>query len=675
MTEGLSKDSLELTDLVANESPRLTPAFWVEKTRVQDRPDRQDGPDRLGAALWSPQRGKDGRDSYAKMREIRVGDFVLHLKDSAAIVGLSVVAAPLDTAFVGLKGTDSEGKVCYRIALQDFRLFDPPLRNEWLFDDPEIAEPLRAMSTRPPGRGLFFNRNLQPNQGGYLTEAPPSLLAALNTAYQKHTGRHLPGLPATFEDVADDDQEEDLGVTDGSEPAALRRSWVYSPGRQAVHWDEFYQDAIMALGWDAIGDFNLLETIQAFRQALEVDPGTEKDQGQNARMCFDFAHTMRPGDIIYAKRGRNSFVGRGIVEGDYHHDPSRRNYTNVRKVRWTARGEWPWPEKLPMKTLTEWTNFPALLEKAERLVTEVATPLPPQTLAAERQLYSIDDALSDLFMPRDTFACLVEIWEAKKNLILQGAPGVGKTFVARRLAYSLMGYRDPTRVRTVQFHQSYGYEDFVQGYRPSNTGFSLREGVFLNFCARAQADPAEHYVFIIDEINRGNLSKILGELMLLIEPDKRSPEWAVKLAYAEKAEERFYVPSNVFILGMMNTADRSLAVVDYALRRRFAFATIHPAFGEEVFRAHLVAYGVAEVTADQLIERMMALNDAIAADTTNLGRGYRIGHSFFTPGGVQGERGAAWYKAVVETEIVPLLQEYWFDQPDKVAHWRARLLE
>jgi 5-methylcytosine-specific restriction protein B len=446
-----------------------------------------------------------------------------------------------------------------------------------------------------------------------------------------------------------------------------------------VHWDEFYQDGIMALGWDGIGDFRRLKTVQAFREALEDDLGSDKDQGQNARMCFDFAHTMQPGDIVYAKRGRSIFVGRGIVEGDYQHDPSRQNYKNVRQVRWTARGEWTSPEKLPIKTLTDWTNFPALLKKIEGLVTEissgVADLLPPQKPAAERQSYSIDDALAGLFMSRDTFARLVQTWEAKKNLILQGAPGVGKSFVARRLAYALMDYKDPTRVRTVQFHQSYGYEDFVQGYRPSDKGFSLREGVFVNFCARALEDPGEHYVFIIDEINRGNLAKILGELMLLIESDKRSPDWAVKLAYAERAEERFYVPSNVFILGMMNTADRSLAVVDYALRRRFAFATIQPAFSQEAFREHLLACDVAEVTVDQLIERMTALNDAIAADTTNLGPGYCIGHSFFTPTNAEGERGANWYKSVVESEIMPLLQEYWFDQPDKVGQWRGRLID
>jgi 5-methylcytosine-specific restriction enzyme B len=434
----------------------------------------------------------------------------------------------------------------------------------------------------------------------------------------------------------------------------------------------------VALGWDDVGDFAPLVTLDDFRKAMGTTYGTEKSQGQNARMCFDFTRTMQPGDVVYAKRGRNTFIGRGVVEGDYQFAPDHPRFTHIRKVRWTARGEWSWPDLLPMKTLTEWTNSPHLLEKLERLISEVSTessgtPLPAAP-PAERQPYSVDDALVGLFMPRDEFTKLVRTWSAKKNLILQGAPGVGKTFVARRLAYTLMGYKDPTRVRTVQFHQSYGYEDFVQGYRPTGQGFALRDGVFLNFCTRALADPNERYVFIIDEINRGNLSKILGELMLLIEPDKRSSEWALKLAYAEKTEERFYVRGNVYILGMMNTADRSLAVVDYALRRRFAFATVTPAFGQEVFRQHLLANAVDEGTVDRIVERMTALNEAIAGDTANLGRGYCIGHSFFIPTDGDVERSTTWYNAIIETQIIPLLEEYWFDQLDKVNQWRIRLL-
>ncbi len=675
----MATDLVEAVDLQSDEPAPPQRTIWVEKTLVQDRTDRLEGPDRLGAALWSPQRAAGGRDIYASMREVKLGDLVLHLTDNDAITGLSVVAAMLDDTFRGVPGTAWADRPCYRVGLRDFRLLDPPLRREWFFADPEIGELLRALSGQPRGRGLFFNGKLELNQGAYLTEAPTTLVSALDAAYVRHADKHIPGLPAELQaGAASDEGEDSLGERAPAAPIERRRAWVYAPGEQAKYWDEFYQDGIMALGWDDAGDFAPFATLDDFRAAMDTTYGTEKSQGQNARMCFDFTRTMHSGDVIYVKRGRNTFIGRGIVEGEYQFAPDRPRLTHIRKVRWTARGEWSWPDLLPMKTLTEWTSFRQLLEKLERLVSEVSTetsqaPLPAAP-TAERQPYSADDALAGLFMPRGEFTKLVGTWSAKKNLILQGAPGVGKTFVARRLAYALMGYKDPTRVRSVQFHQSYGYEDFVQGYRPTGQGFSLRDGVFLNFCTRALADPNERYVFIIDEINRGNLSKILGELMLLIEPDKRSSEWAVKLAYAEKAEERFYVPENVYILGMMNTADRSLAVVDYALRRRFAFATVAPAFGQDAFREYMLANAVDEDIADRIIERMTALNEAIASDTTNLGRGYCIGHSFFTPVDDGGERGVAWYNAIIEAEIVPLLEEYWFDQLERVNQWRARLL-
>lgn len=258
-------------------------------------------------------------------------------------------------------------------------------------------------------------------------------------------------------------------------------------------------------------------------------------------------------------------------------------------------------------------------------VSESPKPIP----AAVREPYTFEQALDGLFMDEESFRRALAIWRHKKNLILQGAPGVGKSFVARRIAYALMGYRDPSRVRTVQFHQSYSYEDFVQGYRPSEEGLTLQQGVFLEFCEKALADPNEIYVFTIDEINRGNLSKILGELMLLIEHDKRSPEWATKLAYAPAAEERFYVPPNVYLLGMMNTADRSLSLVDYALRRRFAFVTLRPEYVSDKFRQHLLGNGVSADLVDRIVARMSALNGEIGEDQTNLGPGFCIGHSFF----------------------------------------------
>lgn len=301
---------------------------------------------------------------------------------------------------------------------------------------------------------------------------------------------------------------------------------------------------------------------------------------------------------------------------------------------------------------------------------EASKPIP----AAVREPYTVEQAIEGLFMEEDAFRRALAIWQQKKNLILQGPPGVRKSFVARRLAYALMKYRDPSRVRTVQFHQSYSYEDFVQGYRPSANGLTLQQGVFLEFCEKALADPNEIYVFTIDEINRGNLSKILGELMLLIEPDKRSPVWATKLAYAPAAEERFYVPSNVFLLGMMNTADRSLSLVDYALRRRFAFVTLRPEYGSSKFRQLLLGKGAAPELVDRIVDRMSSLNEDIASDQTNLGVGFCIGHSFFLPAAVNEALDEKWYRRVIDTEIVPLLEEYWFDNPARAAEWRNRLI-
>jgi hypothetical protein len=246
-----------------------------------------------------------------------------------------------------------------------------------------------------------------------------------------------------------------------------------------------------------------------------------------------------------------------------------------------------------------------------------------------------------------------------------------------------MGFNDPSRVRTVQFHQAYAYEDFVQGYRPSGSGgFTLKEGVFVEFCRRALADPGETYVFVIDEINRGNLSKVLGELMLLIESDKRSPEWAVKLAYGEKSDERFYVPPNLYLLGMMNTADRSLAVVDYALRRRFGFWSMKPGFMEAAFASHLETRGVSASMVERIRARMRSLNEAIASDRTNLGPGFCIGHSFYsTPptslsdlaNGNTVEAETAWFMQVIESEIAPLLDEYCFDDPERADEWCQNL--
>lgn len=282
--------------------------------------------------------------------------------------------------------------------------------------------------------------------------------------------------------------------------------------------------------------------------------------------------------------------------------------------------------------------------------------------------YGKDDFLKEVFMSSAQYDELVGLLRNKKNIILQGAPGVGKTFVARRLAYSLIGSKDRRRTGFVQFHQSYSYESFIRGYKPTeNGGFELREGVFLEFCQQAELDPENDYFFIIDEINRGNLSKIFGELLVLIEADKRGEyDYAVKLAYGDGAHaQRFRVPENLYIIGLMNTADRSLAMIDYALRRRFSFYTIEPALNHAMFRAALTP------ELDRLVSAVEILNKTIESDP-GLGKGFAIGHSYFCAGKGGQMRSA---REIVKYEIGPMLEEYWFEDQKKAENETNKLLD
>lgn len=438
--------------------------------------------------------------------------------------------------------------------------------------------------------------------------------------------------------------------------------WIYSPGDNACMWDEFCKLGIMGIGWDDVTDLKGFASKEEIKDYMKKVYDPSYSYKNNAHCLWQFANEIKVGDVIFAKKGMHKIIGKGVVTSDYIYDASRETYKHIRKVEWTNKGEWEHPGQAVMKALTCSSPYP---DYVQQLLVLFAEDMPEET-TEQKEIkyppYTKDDFLNEVYMDEDTYSTLTELLEAKCNVILQGAPGVGKTFVAKRLVYSMMGQKDSSRVAVVQFHQSYSYEDFIQGYRPSKDGFELENGAFYKFCKEAEEDNERPYFFIIDEINRGNLSKILGELMMLIEKDKRGEK--IKLLYSN---EWFTVPQNVRIIGMMNTADRSLALMDYALRRRFAFFDFAPAFSSEGFKNYLTEKDSPKL--EKLITVVRSLNNTISADES-LGDGFRIGHSYFC---TDEEITDNWLKSVVEYEVIPLLKEYWFDEPTKVRDWSATL--
>lgn len=289
-------------------------------------------------------------------------------------------------------------------------------------------------------------------------------------------------------------------------------------------------------------------------------------------------------------------------------------------------------------------------------------PAPGKNEEEIKPQYDKQNFLDEVFMSESRYESLKNLLLNKKNVILQGAPGVGKTFAAKRLAYSILGEKDDSKIEFVQFHQSYTYEDFIMGYKPYEDGFRLEKGIFYRFCKKAENEPQNKFFFIIDEINRGNMSKIFGELLMLIERDYRGTK--ATLAYDGLS---FAVPENLYIIGMMNTADRSLALIDYALRRRFSFFSMEPGFPSAGFKKYQES--LKNETLDELILKIGELNKQIESE---FGPGFCIGHSYFCG---QKTCTSEWMRSVVDYEIIPMLEEYWFDDKSKVLKWANALEE
>ena len=573
----------------------------------------------------------------------------------------------------------------------------------------------------------------------------------------------------------------------------MQRVWMYSPGEGAEAWNEFKSSGIMGLGWDELGDHAQYSTQEVMKAKLDEVYGPEGSKKNTLLACWQFQHVMKPGDVVYAKKGMAKIIGKGIVKSGPRYEPQREHYRQVRDVEWVKVGSWDASDiPIPQKTLTDWTPYPdecAVVEKLInggaasssrttdekaywflvanpkmwsfasfapneedfytlynekgnprripkhflsakpgdmivgyesqpakktvalcevsrehddekmyfRKVCDLTTPVTFEQISKDELLsqmefmrnysgslfalseaefsrlmemsgldissledapepYTDADYLSQVFMDAADLAELKALLKRKKNLILQGAPGTGKTFAAKRLAWTMMGCKDSTRIQQVQFHQSTTYDGFVYGYRPNaDGGFETVPGAFVEFCRKASSRPSEDFFFIIDEINRANISKVLGELLMLIEADHRGESIILPVS-----GESFFVPPNVFIIGMMNTADRGLALIDYALRRRFAFFEMEPALKNDRFEKQAAVSGEKMTS---LVYAVIKLNDVIEGETS-LGRGFRIGHSYFCPDADGNPIDPA---SVVKYELAPLVEEYWFDD-EKRAH-------
>jgi 5-methylcytosine-specific restriction protein B len=460
--------------------------------------------------------------------------------------------------------------------------------------------------------------------------------------------------------IIDEDSEDGIGDSD----VKTTRYWLISPGQGAHWWDDFCNNGDMGIGFDGTGDLSQYKTKDELKLKFQEKYDDNSSHRHDVNACWQFANDIQIGDIVFAKRGMGEIIGRGKVEGDYEYDASK-SYHKIRKVKWTHKGNWSYDDgKLPMKTLTDITDYQDMVNKINELIGN-GEEIIDDTPEPEYPDYSMEKFMEEVYISEDDYYTLVDLVKNKKNLIVEGAPGVGKTFMAKRLAYSIMGKKDTSRVMMVQFHQSYSYEDFVMGYRPSKEGFELRFGSFYQFCKNAQDDDENDYFFIIDEINRGNLSKIFGELFMLIENDKRGEKNKIQLLYSD---ELFFIPKNVYIIGLMNTADRSLAMIDYALRRRFAFFDLKPGFESDGFKTYQETLDDSKF--NYLINIMKELNEDIKSDES-LGDGFRIGHSYLC--NIKAEKVEEKLNYIIEYELIPLLKEYWFDEPVKVEDWSNRL--
>lgn len=455
-----------------------------------------------------------------------------------------------------------------------------------------------------------------------------------------------------------------------------KRVWAISAGEGGSYWEEFLASGQIAIGWEFLGDLSQYSSQQDVLDAIARYRNDDSKPSNDALCCYQFCAEMKAGDIVVAKIGRKKILGMGVITSDYIYDDEIALFKSRRTVNWlkTEPAEFP-GSGTTTKTLTEISAYPRFVSVVnEYLGLDDGYDSPDEDEPAA-QAYGVPSIVDDgCFLPENNISEVLDRLRSKRNIILQGPPGTGKTWLAKRLGYALIGNKNKAQMRVVQFHANLAYEDFVRGFRPTPEGkLALVDGAFMEAIEDAR-NTTQPIVFVIEEINRGNTAQIFGEMLTLIETDKRNSEEAMELTYRRSTNERVYVPANLYIIGTMNIADRSLAMVDLALRRRFSFVDLKPCFNE-AWRSWLVErLGFSSSLVSRIESAVDTINKRIASDT-RLGSQYMIGHSYFTPSDESVIRTPQeWYVQVVHTEIAPLLNEYWYDDSSVVDELIAQAL-